>query len=142
MTNDTRQVSCCVVGGGPAGMMAGLLLARISRLGQCARFGTRGCEGGSSDLSREGTHRVGPFGSRTASAPPAVPACPVLFHRHPVFPRYLSDLCLSCSLSFHGAFPVKSRGLDLRERRSHPISVGSGADRTFWRLKSFFRSHV
>jgi 2-polyprenyl-6-methoxyphenol hydroxylase-like FAD-dependent oxidoreductase len=29
MTNDTRQVSCCVVGGGPAGMMAGLLLARI-----------------------------------------------------------------------------------------------------------------
>ena len=29
MTNNTRQVSCCIVGGGPAGMMAGLLLARI-----------------------------------------------------------------------------------------------------------------
>src|SRR6516225_2714852 len=28
MTTDKRQVSCCVVGGGPAGMMAGLLLAR------------------------------------------------------------------------------------------------------------------
>ena len=28
MTTDKRQVSCCVVGGGPAGMMAGFLLAR------------------------------------------------------------------------------------------------------------------
>jgi 2-polyprenyl-6-methoxyphenol hydroxylase-like FAD-dependent oxidoreductase len=28
MTTDKRQVSCCVVGGGPAGIMAGLLLAR------------------------------------------------------------------------------------------------------------------
>jgi 2-polyprenyl-6-methoxyphenol hydroxylase-like FAD-dependent oxidoreductase len=28
MSTDTRQVSCCIVGGGPAGMMAGLLLAR------------------------------------------------------------------------------------------------------------------
>src|SRR6516164_2180520 len=28
MTTDKRQVSCCIVGGGPAGMMAGLLLAR------------------------------------------------------------------------------------------------------------------
>jgi len=28
MTAETRQVSCCIVGGGPAGMMAGLLLAR------------------------------------------------------------------------------------------------------------------
>jgi len=28
MTIDKRQVSCCIVGGGPAGMMAGLLLAR------------------------------------------------------------------------------------------------------------------
>jgi len=28
MTIDKRQVTCCVVGGGPAGMMAGLLLAR------------------------------------------------------------------------------------------------------------------
>jgi 2-polyprenyl-6-methoxyphenol hydroxylase-like FAD-dependent oxidoreductase len=28
MTTNRRQVSCCVVGGGPAGMMAGLLLAR------------------------------------------------------------------------------------------------------------------
>jgi len=28
MTTDTLQVACCIVGGGPAGMMAGLLLAR------------------------------------------------------------------------------------------------------------------
>jgi 2-polyprenyl-6-methoxyphenol hydroxylase-like FAD-dependent oxidoreductase len=28
MTTNRRQVSCCIVGGGPAGMMAGLLLAR------------------------------------------------------------------------------------------------------------------
>jgi 2-polyprenyl-6-methoxyphenol hydroxylase-like FAD-dependent oxidoreductase len=28
MTSNTLQVACCVVGGGPAGMMAGLLLAR------------------------------------------------------------------------------------------------------------------
>jgi 2-polyprenyl-6-methoxyphenol hydroxylase-like FAD-dependent oxidoreductase len=28
MAADTHQVSCCIVGGGPAGMMAGLLLAR------------------------------------------------------------------------------------------------------------------
>jgi 2-polyprenyl-6-methoxyphenol hydroxylase-like FAD-dependent oxidoreductase len=28
MTTNTRPVSCCIVGGGPAGMMAGLLLAR------------------------------------------------------------------------------------------------------------------
>src|SRR5438874_7378291 len=28
MITNTRRVSCCIVGGGPAGMMAGLLLAR------------------------------------------------------------------------------------------------------------------
>ena len=28
MTTDTLQAACCIVGGGPAGMMAGLLLAR------------------------------------------------------------------------------------------------------------------
>src|SRR5215470_4747118 len=28
MTNGARQVSCCIIGGGPAGMMAGMLLAR------------------------------------------------------------------------------------------------------------------
>src|SRR5262249_29990622 len=28
MTTNRRHVSCCIVGGGPAGMMAGLLLAR------------------------------------------------------------------------------------------------------------------
>src|SRR5262249_21003873 len=28
MTTNSRQVSCCIIGGGPAGMMAGLLLSR------------------------------------------------------------------------------------------------------------------
>ena len=28
MTHDLREVQCCIAGGGPAGMMLGLLLAR------------------------------------------------------------------------------------------------------------------